>query len=245
MNMFSNETTIKGNHIWSKSNQDVEAFYSCCYELSIIPVDVGFFFPNLKVLKIAFYRLETISREYFTSFKLLQTLNLRGNRIQDIKTDTFHDLRLLEKLNLEHNILEELDHELFASLRHLKHLSLSYNNLVYLPGKLFARNENLKNVLLSNNQIRYVGTETFERLKFIQEVDLRENSCIDFSYQFKNQTEQFEKLLTKCTKVFRIDANEAIQRNFQQDFRKLNDDRIQANFIFRLLFGDWMFDGFN
>lgn len=239
--MFSNETTIRGNHIWSKSNQDVEAFYSCCYKLSAIPVDVGSFFPNLKVLKIASFRLETIFREYFTSLKRLQTLNLKGNWIKDIENDIFHDLRLLEELNLEHNILQELDPELFASLQHLKYLNLRYNNLVNLSGKLFTRNQNLENVFLSNNQIRFVGNGTFERLKFMQEVDLRQNSCIDFSYQFKNQTEHFEKLLGKCSKVFGVVANETTQRIFQQNFRKSNH-AIITNFIFRLLFGDWRFN---
>jgi Leucine-rich repeat (LRR) protein len=157
-------------------------------------------FKSLKLQEITFIECKvcTIAEDTFSNQFDLIELTLAVNRIKYINERMFRDLTNLKFLRLRENYLSRIGNSL-QPLVNLEEINLLDNiNLQVYKGYEFANNKKLQIISMSNN-IRKLSTKLFSDKNDLQEVDLRNNKCIDGHYYRSNFTEMYQQIEKSCS----------------------------------------------
>lgn len=125
----------------------------------------------------------------------LRKLLLPENKIERVAPCVFRYVDSIEIINLDGNLITELDVDTFDNLPALVELSADRNKIESLDSGLFKSNSMLKSISMRWNSVTKVDVN-FLRIDKIEEVDLRNNTCIHMYYEkgkvqlreFQNQT---------------------------------------------------------
>jgi Leucine-rich repeat (LRR) protein len=157
-------------------------------------------FKSLKLQEITFVncKIATLAEDTFSNQTELIELDLEGNLIQNINEKTFRDLTNLKFIRLHGNKLKNIGNSL-QHLVNLQEIYLARNNLQVFKGDEFATNKKVQIVSMTSNNIRKLSTRLFSDKNDLQEVDLRDNTCIDGHYYQSNFTAMYERIEKKCS----------------------------------------------
>ncbi|KAG5680958.1 hypothetical protein PVAND_010433 [Polypedilum vanderplanki] len=116
---------IEGDHIESKSDNDVKGFLiTSNVNITAFP-RVGGFFKNLKLINITQTNLNQTTKRDLKDYKELKSLYLDKNQIQVIEPELFIFNPKLENLSLMDNKITYIDPFVFKNLKSLKILRLA------------------------------------------------------------------------------------------------------------------------
>lgn len=120
--------------------------------ISFLPVNVAEVFPDLEGYSADDCSIKIVSKIYFQNLSKLTTLGLSNNLIERIPTNTFEDLTSVEIITLRKNVI---------------HLLQESFQVLFFP---------------EGNNINFLNSAAFDGLEKLQNVYLRENSCIKHNY---------------------------------------------------------------
>lgn len=143
---------------------------------------------NLEVIDLRHNKIEPIGHSTFNDQKKLKFLFLSHNNIKLVEPNSFIKLINLRSLHLDHNKLNEASFDKFElqNLLQLRNISLSHNNFTQIFSQLFKNNKNLSKIDLRGNQIVIIAKFSSNLEANLNFIDLRENKCIDESFEVKN-----------------------------------------------------------
>jgi Leucine-rich repeat (LRR) protein len=152
-------------------------------------------FKSLKLQEITFVNCKIciIADDTFSNQNELIELDLEGNLIRSVNEKIFRDLTNLKFIRLHGNKLKNLGNSL-QHLVNLQEIYLARNNFQVFKGYEFATNKKLQIVSMTSNKIRKLSTRLFSDKNDLQEVDLRNNKCIDGHYYRSNFTEMYQQI---------------------------------------------------
>lgn len=206
-------------------------------------------FPNLSKLVMIGRHLEEITQEDFVNATELAFFHAGGNFIKKLEANTFVEssklstlifdfnkiefvsekafanLTQLAHLYMTHNSLHHLDRDTFKSLPNLEMVFLNENQLKFIPQGLFRKNRKLMTVNLSDNKLIAVTYKTFYNLRFLNDLDLRNNTCV--SEHFRNASQKIGSLETSLVSCDSPDYSE----DFQNDFVELELEVVEEKIL--------------
>lgn len=196
-----------GQHANGKSNADIQIFKMTWErESTHLPNGIGRTYPNLLILQVEYCLLKFISRRNFKDMKKLTVLALQANQITDFPKDTFWDLKNVMKVDLSRNNLIYLQPNLFVDMLKLETFHAHFNSLEYLDGRLFRRNLNLKTATFEYNKITVIAID-FNKLSHIQELNFRDNVCINLKFPDNNLAELIGHIEKHCNEALKLSVS--------------------------------------
>lgn len=183
-------------HVDYASLGEIESIYfvvAAVSDISFVPRDLFFAFPNLKELEMATHVNELDPPAFTYAFNVTK-LKLQDNNIKVVKAGVFTSqsnetsinadglvpLHKLRELDLSSNKISEIEPNSFNGLNTLEKLSLENNELGEIRRESFAGLPSLIRLNLRNNEIKTIeeGALDFPALTY---VDLSENSLTRLS----------------------------------------------------------------
>lgn len=82
---------------------------------------------KLKVMNLAYNRLESVQNGMFRNLGDIEALNLSHNRIASVESGSFSMLLKLQYLDLSHNFIDAISLRAFLSIPNLRKLSIAFN----------------------------------------------------------------------------------------------------------------------
>lgn len=219
---------------FAESHPTVEIFIA--RNVSLNRIDSAMFTKNastLKSLTCSFNNLTNIVDNTFSQLTHLEILNLQYNQIDLIESHAFYNLTRLQQLNLSFNRIKSLAFLMLRSLESLTDLDLRHNLIRVISRGQFANNQQLARVHLEDNEIKLIDNGTFDGLASIEILDLRDNNCIDRSFNaFEYQNHRNELLCCIAEYAQHIDCDVKDNRSF------MKSHLILIGIIFVLVFGN-------
>lgn len=177
-------------------------------ELTHLPNGIGRTYPNLVIIQVEYCRLKFISRRSFENLLKLQILSLHDNELTDVPDDTFWDLKNLKKVDLSRNNLVHLKSNLLINMLKLETFHAHYNSIEYLDGQFFKNNLNLRIATFQHNKLTVIGVD-FNKLNHIQEINLKENLCINLRFPDDSLTRLTQEVERNCAEITRLHVVES------------------------------------
>lgn len=140
---------------------------------SISKLQINVKFNNVQVIDLSSNKLQSVTKELFSSFTNLRKLILRRNKINKIYENSFFGLSKLETLDLSENNLTILTN-VFTPLKNLQHLNLSRNNIQFIHANYF-NNWLLQHLDISYNNLRKVTPGALQQLPNLARLLLTDN----------------------------------------------------------------------
>lgn len=101
-------TGIVGNHLSGKTNEDVNCIMFSKIDLSVIPQNLGHFFPNSDTLAIGKCGLRRLRKKDLKGLAKLKMLILDENRIKSLPDDVFEETPQLQVISMVNNQVEHI-----------------------------------------------------------------------------------------------------------------------------------------
>lgn len=159
-------------------------------------------YPLLDHIYIFRSHLTYLTREDFYEYRFVKTISLSRNLIEEVPEDAPKDLVHVEYFSLSFNKLTR-----FPNVKHLamvKGLYLFENSIRTLTAADLEHNLRLEELWIYKNQIQYIEPDVFDNLHRLKSVDLRDNPCINLTYE-KNTTESFkETVVENCSNYLEL-----------------------------------------
>jgi len=153
-------SSIKGNHLEGKNNQDVKKI-KIKGEFDYLPSNIGAHFPNLETADASHENIKSIRRENFKFMGKLKVLYVDYNQIFELNEDTFVDLINLEKLKLGGNEIRNLPPKLLWKLKKLNEFNAHFIHIESIDKEFFIKNINLKCIEFFGNYLSEIDENLF------------------------------------------------------------------------------------
>lgn len=160
----------------------------------------------------------------FVESSKLSTLIFDFNKIEFVSEKAFANLTQLSHLYMTHNLLKHLDRDTFVYLPNLEMIFLNENLLKFIPQGLFRKNKKLMTVNLSENKIIALTYKTFFKLNFLNDLDLRNNTCVDVHY--RNASQKIGALENSLVSCDSPDYSEDLRNDFVELELEVVEERI-------------------
>jgi hypothetical protein len=148
--------TVKGKHLHSKSNLDVEFLEFCkCEKMKYIP-NIADHFPNLKILWIKSCNIKYIYKKNLKKLNKLEELELDDNQIAFLPHDLFINNPKLKSINMANNPFIWIGYKILDVLPNLNYIYIySMDKKIYCLTKKI-NNLNFINQLLTLKMKLYI-----------------------------------------------------------------------------------------
>lgn len=220
-----------GDHYRGLSDTNVDLFSFYESNISYLPENMFYIFPNIKKLhcnacmlralsqcsfknarKLKYFyarrgNIEKLSENTFIYSPNIEDLRLDAHMIEVIEENAFNGLKNLKILDLYHNFIKIIDETSFKPLVNLEELWLSNNKIQVLSPRTFQSNTKLKKLYLTRNRISIIDSKLLHNLHKIEVINLSFNDCTSFLLTGKSFAiqEQFKKNTSKCSEKHLID----------------------------------------
>jgi Leucine-rich repeat (LRR) protein len=114
---------VSSNHLPGKNNSDVKILQLSGNTITILPTNIGAFFPNLEVYQFNVTGVTKVVRENFVDLPNLRWIDLRDNRLQEVD-NVFDNNTKLYSLNFGGNPLKHVSSRTFDKLDNLQRLMM-------------------------------------------------------------------------------------------------------------------------
>jgi Leucine-rich repeat (LRR) protein len=154
LNQKLDDELIFEDHVFGKSDEDVEALFFTFCEFSYVPQGFSNFFPNLKLLSIFDTKIKGICRNDLKEYKKLQYLFMMKTDIKHIPVDLFADNPGLIRISFNGSQIKTIEPNAFDQLQHLKLLDLRDNPCIDMCFNSNEEQGNEQNMSVSLNRIK-------------------------------------------------------------------------------------------
>ncbi|XP_064617118.1 leucine-rich repeat protein SHOC-2-like [Liolophura sinensis] len=215
IDLSSTDLTEVPQDVLNSKDENVTALYMDYNDLSVIPSELCFNLPHLKVLSACGNEitslptslaslhglcvLELVENELVSlpsaicDLKALETIRLTGNKLKCLP-EQFANLSSLKSLYLEENVLKSLPPKI-GNLTNLTVLEVSNNQLQGVPEDL-GELTNLEVLNISNNHVATLP-DSFEALSSLIHIDLSMNS-IEYLPKKCGSAKTLQKFYAEC-----------------------------------------------
>lgn len=182
--------------------------------------------PNLHTFELISSSFKNFDRNYFKNFGILKKLDFIETDIKILEAYTFENLSNLTHLYFHVNPIEEIEENAFVGLENLILLDIDYCHLTHIKENTFrslkslerlyltssqlkfldfnlAFNQNLKVIIFMSNEICFIKNKFFHNLGKLENVDLRNNTCVDTEVQnLQRNPTQLQENVKSCFQNF-------------------------------------------
>jgi hypothetical protein len=179
-------TTIPGNHLPNRTNEDVQLVDAFSQNTLNIPSVICRQFPNLVDLYMTVSNIQIINESSFAGCRHLRSATLVYNAIQAVPANTFRNNPNLEFIYLSWNNLTRLETNSFTGSSAL-FIDVEFNNLGAMPGGLFRGswfegvNSTLQSLGIMANNLRGIEVNGFANLRNLAWLDMTSNPLFTVS----------------------------------------------------------------
>jgi Leucine-rich repeat (LRR) protein len=205
---------MEGKHLDGKTNNDVAGFFVANQNTKFTVSGIEKYFPRLSTFVVINSLLEIINRNSFRDVSQIFVLALAQNNIVAIPEDTFKDLIQLQILDLAFNKLKTVPSKLLAELKNLAFFIIFSNQVEEIPLGFFRNNLKLDYVELSLNHLTAIDTTNFPQMKNLTNLNLKNNTCIDKSYN-EPKEKNIAEIKNKCALQEKSKSEENLKDNKQ------------------------------
>lgn len=171
----ANFETIPGDHVGSRTNDDVTSVMAAYQESRLVPSVICRQFRNLTDMSIYRSNIASLNMGPFLNCRNLRVLMLDGGFITTLTPRMFSDNPNLEYVSMSDNRIFNIFDAAFQGAR-IKTLDLAFNRLsTIIPEVMNPIGETLTSINMVGNQIRGFPYGTFERLTNLEELYLDRN----------------------------------------------------------------------
>ncbi|KAL7043485.1 hypothetical protein ACKWTF_001538 [Chironomus riparius] len=233
-NGFDNITSIGGQHLANKGDDDVrsiissgptslnvprifcdkfvnlESVYFLLFNIERIDMNSFWNCKNLITLDLHMNQIAVVDQVAFVNAIKLTRLDLRQNRITDLPGIVFWSSSNLTILNLEGNLLSTLNPNLFTRLPSLRYLYMQSNQIEVLPDGIFANLTRLVHIDLDNNKLKVIRADSFGILPRLSVASFQNNQIDAIDERFVDSTgvTSFDMKGNVCADVNVMDTTE-------------------------------------
>jgi predicted house-cleaning noncanonical NTP pyrophosphatase (MazG superfamily) len=208
--------------------------------VSIIPENLKFFFPNLSVLKIHNGPLKKITKSDLRSLTMLNEIYITYTYIEELPADLFEDMKSLKIINLCFNRIKFIGKGIFDNLKQLEYVDLRrnpsidllYTNVYEHYNKMPNYESRIVNLAIFRSLINRIYHTTPQVLLDIQNALKNENSK-DFTVKInENEFKVHKFILTARSPTLAVmiknnpDADELILEDIEVEVFKIILDFI-------------------
>lgn len=127
-------TEIKGQHMYGKSNDDIEELYVHHGDCAMLPLNLGAFFKNLNIFYVKASQLKELTSEDLKGLNKLKVFDVSHNLIERLEKGIFDGHSSIEKISFVDNELNFIDKHAFDSLVNLEGVHFQSNRCIDFHG---------------------------------------------------------------------------------------------------------------
>lgn len=183
-------TSVKGEHLLNRSNEDVTSVRISGRNFNYLPVGLGQFF-NLTQYGFEETSIKEIHNSDFDGLQDLTLIDIYKNPLTKVPENLFKNLFKVTIISLTQCQLKELPTLLFHDLTELKRLWMRSNEIEELNLNVFANNLKLEELLISKNKIKIINGDLLKSLINLKRFESNGNVCINEDLNYNGNKLEF------------------------------------------------------